>query len=117
MRECTEAQTQKLIMDWLQAKGILAFRMQSGAVDSEYKGKSRFMRFGVPGMADILAFPYWRITAEPYYALITPYWIEVKAPKGIQSELQRSFQLQVESHGHRYIIARSLEDVTSLLER
>jgi len=64
-------------------KGILAFRMNTGAVHSEYKGN----------------------------------WIEVKAPKGIQSELQRSFQLQVESHGHRYILARSLEDVTSLLER
>ena len=95
-------------------KGILAFRMNTGAVHSEYKGKSRFMRFGVPGMADILAF-------IPTYldgTLVgeTPIWIEVKAPKGVQSELQKSFQKQVEDHGHRYAICRSVEDVEELLK-
>ena len=110
MDKCTEAQIQKAIMDWLQAKGILAFRMNTGAVHSEYKGKSRFMRFGVLGMADLVAFPMRGI-----YPRVV--WIEVKAPKGVQSELQKSFQKQVEDHGHRYILARSLEDVTSLLER
>jgi len=99
----TEAQTLKAIMDWLQAKGILAYRMNVLAMPTA-DGK-RFIKAGVPGMADILAFP----------GAFCVYWIEVKAPKGIQSELQKSFQKQVEDHGHRYIVARSLEDVTSLL--
>jgi len=43
-------------------------------------------------------------------------WIEVKAPKGVQSELQKSFQKQVEDHGHRYAICRSVEDVEELLK-
>lgn len=107
MAKGPEAQTQALILDYLQAKGVLAFRMNTGAMRAEYKGKSRFMRFGVPGMADVLAFPL-NHTMEVL-------WIECKAPKGTQSGLQRSFQEQVESHGHRYILAKSLEDVKEAL--
>ena len=106
----TEAQTQRLIMDWLQAKGILAFRMNTGAMSGEHKGKKWFMRFGVPGMADILAFPFCSTSLEQ-----CPAWIEVKGPKGKQSEFQKSFQQQVEIHGHRYILAYSLDDVIKAL--
>jgi hypothetical protein len=45
-----------------------------------------------------------------------PIWIEVKAADGKQSELQKSFQQQVEEHGHTYILARSLEDVTAVIK-
>ena len=41
------------IMDWLAAKHILAFRMPVGGA----KVNADYMRFGVKGMADILAFP------------------------------------------------------------
>ena len=51
------------------------------------------------GMADILAFGF------------QPCWIELKTDKGKQYEFQKSFQSQVEEHGHTYILARSLEDV------
>ena len=40
-------------MDYLAAKGILAFRMNTGAMKLE----KRFVRSGVPGMADVLACP------------------------------------------------------------
>ena len=71
------------------------------------------VRYGVPGMADVMAFPERDVVENnggSHYE-INPTWIEVKAPKGKQSELQKSFQEQVESHGHRYILAYSLEDV------
>ena len=110
----SEAQTQRLILDWLAAKGILAFRQNTGAVRSSYKGKERFMRFGVPGMADIQAFPKIAI-ARDMHPVLTPTWIEVKAPKGKQSDLQKSFQELVEAHGHKYIVAYSLEDVEKAL--
>jgi hypothetical protein len=42
-------------------------------------------------------------------------WIEVKSATGKQSELQKSFQAQVEAEGHRYIVARSIEDVEAAL--
>jgi len=86
----------RLIQDWLTAKSILHFRMQTGALPV---GK-RFVRFGTPGCADLLAFPVGQVT-----------WIECKTPTGRQSELQKSFQVLVERHGHRYLLARSLDDV------
>lgn len=107
-----EAQLQKLIMDWLAAKHVLAFRMNTGAVKTE----DRFFRFGVRGMADILAF---KSSAYPshgsgFISLILPVWIEVKAATR-QSERQKSFQRQVEEAGHRYILAKSLADVEAVL--
>lgn len=38
-------------------------------------------------------------------------YVEVKAPNGRQSEGQVAFQRQIEAHGARYILARSLDDV------
>jgi hypothetical protein len=108
-----EAATQRLILDYLAVRGVLAFRMNIGTMTSEYKGKQRFMRFGTPGMADIMAFQLrWDEMGREHNL---PIWIEVKAEKGVQSELQKSFQKQVESHGHRYILARSLDDVEDAL--
>lgn len=122
MSKGPEAQTQKLIMDWLAAKGIMAFRMNSGAVLSTYKGKNRMVRYGVAGMADVLAFPRDTLVLfkgqHGYESIIDrfrPLWIECKALKGKQSELQQSFQKQVEAQGHRYILAYSLDDVLRAL--
>jgi hypothetical protein len=98
-----EREIQASILDWLAAKKILAFRMNTGAVKME----KRFIRFGVPGMADILAFS--REKSGEF--TITPTWIEVKTDRGTQSEYQKSFQKLVEEYGHVYVIARSIEDV------
>lgn len=122
-----ERDVQKAILDYLAAKGILAFRMNSGATLSSYKGKTRMVRYGTPGMADVLAFPFKPERAYlrdnlPFeyggtiFKTIVPTWIEVKAPKGKQSELQKSFQAQVEAHGHRYILASSLDAVIEVLK-
>lgn len=114
-----ERDTQKAILDYLAAKRILAFRMNTGAMKAEYKGKMRFMRFGVPGTADVLAFPKaaWnpetRATLDYWNTL--PVWIEVKDLKGKQTEVQKSFEALVVMHGHRYILARSLEDVKEVI--
>lgn len=108
-----ESQIQRTILDYLAARHILAFRMNTGAMAGEYNGKQRFMRFGVVGMADILAFE--TFTAEEGDRLALPVWIEVKTATGKQSEHQRSFQRQVEEHGHKYIVARSVEEVEAAL--
>lgn len=108
-----EGQVKAAIMEYLAVRHILAFRMQTGSIAGEYKGKTRLVSFGVPGMADILAFG----TEQGCdgYDHVLPIWIECKAPKGKQSELQKSFQAQVEAEGHRYIIARSIDDVEAAL--
>ena len=101
-----ESEIQRAILDLLTAKRVLAFRMNTGAMSGEHMGKTWFMRFGSPGMADIVTFPRF---------MHKPLWIEVKTAKGKQSELQKSFQLLVEEHGHRYIVARSVDDVLAVL--
>jgi VRR-NUC domain len=108
-----ESQVQQAIMQYLAAKGILAFRMNTGAVKLE----SRFMRFGSPGMADILAFPDQFHPDGDHGGEWGPYpmWIEVKAPDGKQSDLQKTFQKMVQWHGHKYVLARSIEDVEAAL--
>lgn len=44
-------------------------------------------------------------------------WIEVKTPRGRQSEYQEKFQRDVTEHGGAYIVARSIEDVEHLCRR
>jgi hypothetical protein len=110
-----ESQIQNAILDYLAARHVMSFRMQVGAFSSEYKGKKRFMRVGTPGMADILAFPCRKVYEDGGHSWRPePYWIEVKTDTGKQSELQKSFQAQVEAEGHGYAIVRSIEDVEAL---
>ena len=107
------------IMDYLAARHIFSIRMNAGVHFSESKGKRYMTRLAAPGTADILAFPQERISCMScgkwnLYPQIV--WIEVKAAKGKQSELQKSFQAQVEREGHRYAICRSIEDVEAALK-
>lgn len=121
----SESSTQRLILDWLSANKIWSKRLNTGAVKASYNGKSRFVRFGCKGMADILAVKtewvseremtygakdlYIEVIQRPVFNKL--YWLEVKAPKGVQSPDQKSFQSEVEAQGMKYILARSLEDV------
>ena len=41
-------------------------------------------------------------------------YIEVKTSKGYQSDYQKQFQQDIESHGGVYILARSVEDVQDI---
>jgi len=50
----TEANVLKAIRDYLDAKGVVYIRNNSGAVVGEHKGKKRFFRFGSPGSADLI---------------------------------------------------------------
>jgi hypothetical protein len=102
----------KCIMDYLAAKHIFALRMNTGAMQIE----KRFMRFGIPGQADILAFLPCGVDARGRWSeCVVPTWIEVKTPKGVQSALQKSFQQLVVERGHIYILARSIDDVKAAL--
>ena len=42
-------------------------------------------------------------------------YIEVKKPGGVQSQWQKDFQAEVESHGARYILAYSVDEVDALV--
>jgi hypothetical protein len=110
--KATEAQISRSIMDLLSAKHVFAMRMNSGTRIGEHNGKKWAIHMHAPGTADILAISknIWRKESQ-----LPILWIEVKDATGKQSELQKSFQMQVEEEGHQYIIARSIEDVEKYL--
>ena len=89
----TEKGTQKIILEYLKAKGILHWRQNSGS-----KGKYKFT--SINGISDIIA-----IKEGIFYG------IEVKDIKGKQNENQIEFQRLLEKAGGIYILARSLDDV------
>jgi hypothetical protein len=70
---------------------------------SEYKGKTRFMRFGALGSPDIFALKDGKC-----------YGIEVKRPGGKQSEAQREFQERLTAAGGLYLLATSIDDLAHL---
>lgn len=120
-KQTPEGELQRLVLDWLAAEHILSFRMNSGTLRN---GVGRPVTFGTPGMADVLAFPWKKTNRELYVRSgflnieleeIVPTWIELKAPKGKQTEMQKSFQAQVETAGHHYLLIRSLEELKAAL--
>jgi hypothetical protein len=106
----------KQVLGYLTAKHIFAVRMNSGVQVRTDGGSRRAVHMNAPGTADILAFP--RTVYEKGTAWetdhIQPTWIECKAPGGWQSELQKSFQRQVEAEGHKYILAFSVDDLEEI---
>lgn len=96
------------VIAWLLANGIMAWRVNTGMQIAEYKGVRRAIRFGEPGMADVLAIlPGGRLLA-----------IECKAGKNQLSEKQKDWLCRAAAAGALTIVARSLSDVESaLLER
>lgn len=115
-----ERDIQRLILDWLAAQKIWHIRLNTGAMSGAHKGKRWFVRFGKPGMADILIVGSCPVSIAGenrirYWSQVA--WVEVKAPKGVQSEDQKAFQKEVEAAGMTYILARSLEDVSDALQR
>lgn len=99
-----ESDVQKLILDWLALHKIFHWRNNTGAMFGEHKGKRWAVRFGRPGAPDIFL-----IIRNAYGAEI--HAIEVKGPKGKQSEAQKKYQEDFEKAGGYYWLAYSLDDV------
>jgi len=106
-----EQQIQKSILEYLAVKRIWCRRMNTGAVLATHNGKSRMVRYGSPGMADILCSVHPEYTGYPTFL-----WLEIKAPNGRQSEAQHEFEDEVLAEGHKYFIVYSIEDVEKALQ-
>jgi hypothetical protein len=104
-----EALTQSLICDYLTAKRVWWMRMNTGATLAEHNGKTRMIRYGRKGCADLLA-----IMPARHVKAHHTIWIETKH-RTKQSEYQKAFQEEVEGEGHFYIVARTLEDVMAVI--
>lgn len=83
--------------------GLRAWRSNSGAA----MGRRGLVRFGVAGQGDISGLLESGRRLE----------IEVKTPKGRQSEQQRLFGAMISKFGGLYILARSVDDVRNAFVR
>ena len=60
LRPRKESEILRAILDYLAVcPGVVAFRANVGAVQAEYRGKRRFVRFGVKGMPDVIGSVAW----------------------------------------------------------
>jgi hypothetical protein len=106
-----ETDIQQGILDYLAVRRIFHYRQNTGAAFFKGSGiasngdtRSRFIRFGVAGAPDIVAIVNGRYVG-----------IEVKGPRGVQSEAQKEFENRVRTAGGTYILARSIDDVAKQL--
>lgn len=122
-----EAEIQRTIMHLLAIEKIFALRINTSShLIDDGKGHRNFVRThsGGAGVADILAFPKFleKLTNNSgsitrcVSLLVTPLWIEVKSATGRQTPEQKNFQEKVESEGHSYLLARSMDDVLAWLK-
>ncbi len=91
------------ILDYLKARKIYAFRMNTGAgkLTNGASHASRFVRFGFPGCSDILG-----ILDDGRFLAI-----EVKSEKGKATFEQLDFLAEIAKRGGVAFVARSIEDV------
>lgn len=95
-----ESVVQGHILDYLRYRPGAYWRQNTGAVRYDYNGKTRFVKFGVKGAADITGIRDGRRIE-----------IEVKREGEVQNDNQKHFQAVIEREGGLYILAYSLEDV------
>ena len=108
-RKILEKDVLRVILHYLTLRKVWHRRINSGAAVVEPGGagtKRRFLRFGAPGMPDIL------VRTESG----TVIWIECKSPTGKLSEDQWKWKEDMEKFGDIYIVARKVEDVMCLFE-
>jgi hypothetical protein len=96
-----ESLIQGQILQYLTLKGMFHCRNNSGGFKD---GNNHFYRFGAVGSPDIIC------VVQGWFV-----GIEVKAPKGKQSDHQISFQKRLEAAGGKYVLAYSLQDVIAEL--
>ena len=97
----TKSELRDEVLDYLDAEKVYAFPVR-----------------GKTGQADILAFPkieHCFDKEEIEVESIVPTWIELKVNETPQSDEERGFQHRMEREGHRYIMARSLNDVRRVI--
>lgn len=102
-----EKDLQKQILDYLSYKKGKYWRVNSGAVVAENKGKKRFFRFNsINGVSDIIG-----INKEGIFIAI-----EVKVKPNKLTQEQKDFIDMVNFFGGIGIVAYKLEDVSMIIK-
>lgn len=96
-----ESEVLTAVLEYLAVKRIFHWRNNTGAFPTVSGG---FVRFGQKGSPDIIAVVRGRFIG-----------IECKSSKGKLSESQEEWKDGLEQAGGKYVVARSLDDVSSFL--
>lgn len=95
------ALVQSILIEFGSRPTLRLWRVNTGAA----LGRAGFVRFGLPGMADISGIMQGGRRIE----------IEAKTATGRQSPEQKRWQAMIEKFGGLYVLARSVEDVRKVL--
>lgn len=96
-----EKTVQAAILQYLALKSVFHYRNNSGAM----KKDDYYVRFGFPGSPDIIC------VIEGYFV-----GIEVKGPRGVQSDDQKLFQQALTDAGGIYFLVRSIDEAMEAIE-
>lgn len=110
-----EKDVQRACLQWLALVGVFAFRVNSGAVTGEYKGKRRFMRFNTAaGCADIIGMlPGDRFNPPLQRAVFLA--VEVKRIGNKPTAKQLAFLGRVQKAGGLAFVCYGVEDLQAKL--
>jgi hypothetical protein len=99
-----ETQLVRQIIDYLNYKGHLVDRTQSGMIRGNYKGKGWAVKLSRPGTADITG-----CSKDGKFIAV-----ECKIGKNKPTELQYAYLEEIKKRGGIVRVAYSLDDVTDL---
>ncbi len=104
----SEAQIELSVCHWLRVRGIFFWKQpQSGFFDSRVKRfRKQASPYAMNGCPDIICI---------YNGLFVG--LELKSPKGKQSDSQLEFQRRVEAANGVYEVVRSIEDAAAVFQR
>lgn len=102
MRKVKEQQLVNNCLEFLKYKGIFAFRNNSGQIFLNDGKKTRVVRMGVKGAADILGI----IPPDGKFVAI-----ECKTKNGKLTEYQKNFGEEVKKRGGIYLVIRSIDEL------
>lgn len=98
-----EKDIQKPIIDWLRYQGW--FVVKNNTVGIYKKSTGKYIPSQAVGLADLTILKGGRVIM-----------LEVKTPKGKQSDGQILFQSEWELHGGEYYVVRSIDDVERIIK-
>lgn len=110
----------RLVTDYLAAKKIEFYRMQSGKILGSHKGRSWAVKLCPPGTPDIqilqpAAIRYTDILPGPIESFYRIIWLECKSDRGRPSAEQVLFGSRAIAKGQTYLVVRTLEDVQKVI--
>ena len=107
MGKNTEALIQVEIVKYLQSEKIYFFSCPNEAAGGNKVRSMQMVSMGMrSGVSDLIVF-------LPSGEII---FVEVKAPKGKQSDRQKKFEKRVTDYGYKYFLVYSVNDVKNIID-